>query len=314
MPELPEIETIKTQLAEKIIGRKIVNVQVRLLKLFWGDKKSIIGTRIVGVGRRAKMLNIRLSDGRYLVVHLKMTGQMVYGEVKNQKSKIKNIRQNPKVDKEYIAETVSFHQGIPLAGFELPGKSTHVIFDLDHSASSGQVGKLFFNDNRRFGWIRVMTHEQLRMYNEKLGPEPFAKEFSPEYLLRICNSWGRPIKLLLMEQSKIAGIGNIYANEALWCARISPLKSAKDLAKEGPERIKKLYRCILEVLTMGIKHQGSSVKDKTYVNALGEKGKMQEYFAVYQKVGSPCPRCGRKIKMTRVGGRGTFYCPNCQKG
>lgn len=290
MPELPEVETIKMQLESRIVGRKILGVHIRLPKIFEGDPKVVIGATIIGVERRAKILVVKLSNNSAIAVHLKMTGQLVFGETKLETGKA-------------IAETVSFSQGIPLAGFELPGKTTHVVFDL----SDG--GKLFFNDNRQFGWVRVVDEKQLQTIHEKHGPEPLSKEFTPDYLFTICQKWGRPIKLLLMEQDKIAGIGNIYANEALWCAEISPMKRARDLDEE---QVKKLHKCILEVLEMGLKYQGSSAKDETYVNAFGEKGSAQEHFNVYQKQGTKCPRCGGAITMSRIGGRGTFFCPKCQ--
>lgn len=282
MPELPEVETIRTQLADRLIGRKIVDVEIRLPKMFIGSRDQILGSRIVDVRRRAKIIVIDLEGPKKIAVHLKMSGQLVYGEGK--------------------AETVSFSQGIPMAGFSLPGKTTHVIFKLDQ-------GTLFFNDMRQFGWVRVMDDKEMVLMDEKHGPEPFSKDFTPEYLFEICQKWGRPIKLLLMEQSKIAGIGNIYANEALWAAGISPMKRARELDRQ---RVSKLYESILEVLKMGIKYQGSSAKDETYINALGEKGSAQEHFIVYQKQGTKCSRCGGTITMSRIGGRGTFFCPKCQ--
>lgn len=287
MPELPEVETIRTQLADKLIGRKIVGVEVKLAKIFEGDKRKIIGQKIKDVRRRAKIIVIELENGFNLVVHLKMTGQLVYGTD--------------------TAETISFSQGIPFAGFSLPAKTTHVILKLD-------IGTLFFNDMRQFGWMRVVSNDQLAIINEKHGPEPFSKDFTVEYLQQICSNWGRPIKLLLMEQGKIAGIGNIYANEALWCAKISPMKRARDLAKDEPKQIAKLHECIKSVLEMGLKYGGSSAADEAFVNVLGEKGKMQEHFNVYQKDGEACPRKdGGVIRRATIGGRGTFFCPKCQK-
>lgn len=317
MPELPEVETIRTQLADKLIGRKILDVEVRLPKIFEGNPKVVIGAKIVSVERRSKILIIKLDNNSAIAIHLKMTGQLVFGE---NRKKGDSGAQN---DEGYMAETVSFSQGIPLAGFELPGKTTHVIFKLSDSGrgpatslriNQNDAGMLFFNDNRQFGWVRVISNDEFRILNDKLGPEPFGANFTTEYLLKICSNWGRPIKLLLMDQEKIAGIGNIYANEALWCAGISPMKRGRDLAEglEGQGRIRKLHDCILKVLEMGIKYQGSSVKDETYIDALGEKGSAQDHFNVYQKQGQKCPRCGKTITMSRIGGRGTFFCPACQ--
>lgn len=281
MPELPEVETIRTQLADKLIGRKIISIDVRLPKVWEGSRDQVLGSRIIDVLRRAKIVIIKLDNGKNIVVHLKMTGQLVYGN--------------------NSAETISFSQGIPFAGFELPAKTTNVVFKLDK-------GTLFFNDMRQFGWVKIMSNEQLAMINEKHGPEPFSKDFTEEYLAKICSNWGRPIKILLMEQSKIAGIGNIYANEALWLAGISPMKRGREVTK-----IKELYEAIKKVLEMGLKYGGSSAADEAFVNVLGEKGKMQEHFVVYQKNGQPCPRCGKTITRSTLGGRGTFFCPKCQK-
>lgn len=273
MPELPEVETIRAQLADRLIGRTITDVEVRLPKVFHGNKNDIVGRKIVDVRRRAKIIILDLEGPKKLMVHLKMTGQLV------------------------------FKEGIPFAGFSLPGKHTHVVFKLDK-------GTLFFNDMRQFGWVRVVDSQQLTIMNNKHGPEPFSDEFTVEYLEEICGKWGRPIKLLLMDQEKIAGIGNIYANEVLWCAGISPMKRARELSLES---VRRLHHSIIEVLEMGVKYQGSSTADEAFVNALGEKGKMQEHFVVYQKKGEKCPRCGGTITMSRIGGRGTFFCPKCQK-
>ena len=289
MPELPEVETIRTQLADKLIGRKITAVDVRLAKMWEGDKKDVIGAKIVDVQRRAKIIILKLDNGKNIVVHLKMTGQLVYG-------------QGDGGDKGYRAETISFSQGIPFAGFSLPGKTTHVIFRLDR-------GTLFFNDMRQFGWVRVVGKEEVAVIDGKHGPDAIGPDFTPEYLAKICGNWGRPIKLLLMEQSKIAGIGNIYANEALWYAGISPMKRARDIPKE---EIPYLHTSIIKVLKMGLDYGGSSAADEAFVDVLGEKGHMQEHFKVYQKQKTPCPRCGATITMSRIGGRGTFFCPKCQ--
>ncbi len=301
MPELPEVQTIVNQLKEVLIGKKIVGVEVRLPKIFQGSRDQVLGSKIIDVQRRAKIIILKLDNGKNIVVHLKMTGQLVYGHG--------------------TAETVSFSQGIPFAGMSLPGKTTHVIFDLeDPSTGPGRANaRLFFNDLRQFGWVKVISDKELGEINEKHGPEPFTivqgkpvdnKEFTPEYLAKICGNWGRPIKILLMEQSKIAGIGNIYANEALWCAGISPMKRGREI-ETG--KIEALYKCIKKVLETGLKYGGSSAADEAFINAKGEKGHMQEHFVVYQKQGTPCPRCGTKIAMSRIGGRGTFFCPKCQK-
>lgn len=277
MPELPEVETIRTQLADKLIGRKIVGVEVRLPKIWEGNKDDVVGQKIKDVRRRAKIIIIELDNGKNIVVHLKMTGQLIYDDGKG------------------------FTTPIPFAGTSLPAKTTHVILKLDK-------GTLFFNDMRQFGWMKVVDKGQLDKIDGKHGPDALGSDFTPEYLGKICGNWGRPIKLLLMEQSKIAGIGNIYANEALWKAGISPMKRGREVTK-----IKELHDAIRKVLEMGVKYGGSSAADEAFVNAAGKPGKMQEHFVVYQKQKTKCPRCGGTITVSRIGGRGTFFCPKCQK-
>lgn len=284
MPELPEVQTIVSQLKDILVERKIVGVEVRLAKMFEGDKGKIIGKKIKDVRRRAKMIIIDLEGPMSLVTHLKMTGQLVYTDG---------------------SDPVTFPNPIPFAGTSLPGKTTHVIFRLDK-------GTLFFNDMRQFGWVRVVTDQQLATIDKQHGPEPFGSNFTPDYLLKICGNWGRPVKQLLMEQSKISGMGNIYANEALWCAQISPMKRARDLAQKQPEKIKGLYKCIKDILEKGLQYGGSSAADEAFVNARGQRGHMQEHFTVYQKDTTECPRCHHIIRRSTLGGRGTFFCPKCQ--
>lgn len=281
MPELPEVQTIVNQLKDALVGKKILKVEVRLAKLWQANGHQVEGLKITDVRRRAKMILIKLEGDLNIVVHLKMTGQLIYGHG--------------------TAETITFSQGIPFAGFNLPGKTTHVILTL----SDG--GKLFFNDMRQFGWMKVLTDDEVIEVHEKHGPEPFGEDFTLDYLKKTLANWGRPVKLLLLEQSKIAGIGNIYANEALWYAGISPMKRGRDVTK-----VKELYESIKKVLTMGLEYGGSSAADEAFVNALGHPGKMQEHMVVYQKNGNPCPRCGATITRGTIGGRGTFFCPKCQ--
>lgn len=290
MPELPEVQTIVNQLKEKLVGKTIKNVDVRMPKIFQGNTADVIDAKIIDVIRRAKIIFIRLSNDKYIAVHLKMTGQLIFSGDKGDEG-----------NKGYVGETISFSQGIAYSGFSLPSKTTHVIFTLNK-------GKLFFNDLRQFGWVKIVGSEELGVMNEKLGPEPFEEDFTLEYFTKICSNWGRPIKLLLMDQEKIAGVGNIYANEALWYSSISPMKRGREIDKP---KINELYKSLKMVLEMGIKYQGAS--DNSYVDAVGEKGSMQKHFMVYGKTGQPCQRCNSKIVFSKIGGRGTFFCPKCQK-
>lgn len=290
MPELPEVETIKRSLQKTIIGKKIKNIEVRKPKIFQGEKKEVIGKKIEGIERRGKVLIIRLSGNKNLVVHFKLTGQMVWVG----KSKRAGEREG---------ERVTLGHPIPFAGSELPAKTTHVIFTIDG-------GKLFYNDLRQFGWIKVVNSKQLSVISDQLGIEPLTPEFTLEKLSQILQSSRRPVKLILMDQGKIAGVGNIYANDALFEAGIIPTRSANAL---NQSMVKKLHQAIEKVLEQGLKYGGSSARDEAYIKPTGEPGSYQEHFRVYQREGEKCPKCGGVIKRSQLGGRGTFYCPKCQK-
>jgi len=293
MPELPEVTTIVNQLKESLVGKTISGIDVRLAKSFIGQKEQVLGSKILDIRRRAKMIIIKLDNDKNLVVHLKMTGQLIYGESRNEKAESRKSEET----------LITFPDPIPFAGTTLPGKTTHVVFTFNDGS------KLFFNDMRQFGWVRVATEDELRIMNYELGIEALSPEFTPEYLAKICENWGRPIKLLLLEQKKIAGIGNIYANEALWYAGISPMKRGRELTNN---QVTQLHKSIKEVLEMGIKYLGSSAGDEAYVDAFGKAGEMQNHTVVYQKAGSDCLRCHHKIVRSTIGGRGTFFCPKCQ--
>lgn len=281
MPELPEVETIRRFLSQKIIGKKIKSIEVLKPKMFKGNLQKVIGAKIVDISRRAKVLFIKLSGGKNLMVHFKLTGQIVWV---------------PQAGKQ-----ITFGHPIPFAGTELPAKTTHIIISIDG-------GKLFYNDLRQFGWIKVVDEKAVEKAKAKFGPEPFSKEFTLDYLKNIFSRSRKAIKLVLMDQDKIAGIGNIYANDALFEAGINPLKPANSLKEK---EIEKLRISILKVLNEGIKYKGAS--DQTYVQPTGEKGSYQERFRVYQQEGKKCRKCGGLIKRAKVGGRGTFFCPQCQK-
>jgi len=292
MPELPEVETIKRTLQKAIVGKTIKNIEVRKAKIFQGRPQEVIGRKIEGIERRGKMLIIKLSGDKALVIHFKLTGQMVWAE-ENSKFEIRN------------SKFVVLGHPIPFAGTELPAKTTHVIFEING-------GKLFYNDLRQFGWIKVISNIKYQISNivGELGAEPFDKEFTTEYLQQIFSRSSKPIKLVLMDQSKIAGVGNIYANEALFEAGILPTKPAKRLRNE---EIEKLRGAIIKVLEEGIKYGGSSAKDEAYIKPTGEPGSYQQHFRVYQRAGEKCRKCGAIIKRINLGGRGTFFCPNCQE-
>ena len=264
MPELPEVETIRTQLAERLIGQKITEVDVRLPKIFTGDQTLILGATIEDVVRRGKIILIVLSNKTTIVIHLKMSGKLLF------------------TDSKYV--------------------------NLALCLSDGNI--LFFSDHRKFGWVKIIPNENLQtMVHQKLGPEPLEREFSDEYLASICKGTKRVVKTMIMDQTKIAGIGNIYACESLWLAKINPFRKANSLTNK---EVLELRRGIIEILKLGILQKGSSFKDKMYQSVHGEGGLMQNYFNVYQRKGQKCPRCGEKIVSEKLIGRGTFYCKNCQ--
>lgn len=287
MPELPEVETVRIGLARLLPGHVITDVDFDWPKGFPNDpiavKEFVVGAKVQTVRRRAKVLLIDLDTDYTLVIHLKMTGQLVY-----------------RSEKEKFG---AGHPNDSLIG-ELPDKSTRVTLTLNGA-------KLFFNDQRKFGWMKLLpTDEVMEMsFFKKVGPEPLDPEFSAaNFIKRLDRRANSGIKAVLLDQSVVAGVGNIYADESLWAAKIHPLTKVADLTKT---RLIKLYNELQYVLQLAIDKGGSS--DKNYVNAEGKKGSYMDFAKVFRLEGTPCPRCGRVIEKTRVAGRGTHVCLNCQK-
>jgi len=279
MPELPEVETIKLQLKQKILGKTIKNIEILSKKNFIGKSETVVNQKIVDISRCGKVIAIELSNNLYLNLHMKLTGQLLFA--KNMKRPV-------------------FETDIPFTKTnKMPANTTRVI--IYFTDGSG----LFFNDLRKFGWIKVNNQpEQLK------GIDVLSKDFSVKYLTAIVTSTTRPIKIILMDQDKIAGIGNIYANDALFLSKINPLRRSKTLATL---EINNLYKAIKKVIEQGLKHGGSSGADEAYIRPDGKKGEHQRYFMVYQREGKPCPRCKTPIRRVKHGGRSSFYCPKCQK-
>lgn len=280
MPELPEVETIRRGLEKYLVGHTITDVLVKAPKVFSGEKKYLIDAGIKGVRRFAKILSIDLSNNYSIVIHIKLTGQLIY--------------RGPKLKNPPILSS-------KILG--LPGKHTHVIFDLDRN------GKLFYNDVRKFGWIKVVKTDKVETSGliGKLGPEPF-KGLTLSKFKEIVSKYKTPIKVLLMDQEKMGGIGNIYANDALWLSRIHPRTPTNKLSSN---QAIELFNSILKVLKKGLKRGGAS--ELNFVQADGAEGDYQEHFLAYGQDGKPCSRC-RKVNIQRIkmGGRGTFFCPRCQ--
>lgn len=278
MPELPEVETIRLGLEKYVVGHKILDVNFDNPKTFQGDSKNIIGAKVKDVKRVGKGLILDLDNGYSLAIHIKLTGQLVYRD-----KKTKDIL----VSKTKVGT--------------IPNKFTHVTFELDKDAT------LYYNDQRRFGWIKVLKSEQVSKvpFFRDMGPEPF-KDLTFERFKFILGKKVTKIKPLLMDQTNMGGIGNIYANDALYLAEIDPSRSAKNL---NEEEVRNLYKAILKVMKKGLETGGAS--ELSFVNVLGQEGGYQNHTLAYGKKGK-CPRCGGKFQFTRIGGRGTYFCAGCQ--
>jgi formamidopyrimidine-DNA glycosylase len=274
MPELPEVETIRRRLAPVLEGATIEAAEIvdpRLTRpvdpLLVAD--TLVGEQIVSLGRRGKYLLWRLESGRTLVVHLRMTG---------------SLRHAP--------------PGGDLP--EDPYRRATLLLD-----TGARVG---YRDVRRFGTWELLDEGHLGPYlATRLGPEPLSASFGAARLASLTAGRRAPIKAFLLDQRRIAGVGNIYADEALWRARIHPLRPAGALDRG---EIARLHRALRAALRRGLELQGSTLRD--YVTPDGDGGGMQHEFHVYGRLGEPCDRCGRPIERIVVAGRGTWLCPSCQ--
>ena len=286
MPELPEVETVRRGLNNLIIGKVVATETHDTAKGFPNTPADVqaflSGATITAVRRRAKVLMIDLSTGYSLVIHLKMTGQLVY-----------------------VGET-RFGAGHPNDSLvnTLPDKSTRVTLTFtDRSA-------LYFNDQRKFGWMRLMPTVEIPNIDfiQKVGPEPLSDEFTAEiFMQRMQRRKKTSIKAALLDQSVLAGVGNIYADESLWGAKIHPSRQVQSITDA---EFTALYTDLREVMNLAIEKGGSS--NHTYINAEGKKGSYMDFARAFRREGQPCPRCGATIEKLRVAGRGTHICPVCQ--
>ena len=267
MPELPEVETIRSQLAPRLEGRTFVRVEIldpRLTRPY--DLFEVVEARegdpVVAVERRGKYLLVRLESGRGLLVHLRMTGSFGFTPVSHERA----------------------------------------VLELDDGS------RVAYRDVRRFGTWLVLEDGDLEPYlAAKNGPEPLGRGFSARWLAAQLARRKAPLKAVLLDQRVVAGLGNIYADEALWRARVSPLRVANGLSDD---EVRRVTRAVRAALRAGIDRQGSTLRD--YAAPDGASGSMQDEFRVYGRDGEPCRRCRTTIAKTRVGGRGTWFCPRCQ--
>jgi len=288
MPELPEVETVRIGLAELLPGREVRAVTHDTDKSFPNAAADVnaflVGSRVTAVRRRAKVLLIELSSRYSLVIHLKMTGQLVF-----------------------VTPTTRFGAGHPtdsLVG-QLPDKSTRV------NLTFVDGSQLFFNDQRKFGWMKLLPTAEVPNidFMQRVGPEPLAAEFTAaEFATRLQRRQNSTVKAVLLDQSVIAGVGNIYADESLWGAKIHPSTLVKNISAQ---QLSTLFTELQYVLNLAIQKGGSS--NHTYVNAEGKKGSYMNFARVFRREGLNCPRCGTIITKLRVAGRGTHICPHCQK-
>jgi formamidopyrimidine-DNA glycosylase len=274
VPELPEVETVRRQLAPLLEGRRLERVRILDGRLTRPEDPDAVaaeleGERVDVVDRRGKYLIVRFEGGLVLLVHLRMTGSLRH------------------------------------ARGESASADTHVraVVTLD----DGSV--VTYRDVRRFGTWFVTEVEQLEPYlAARLGEEPLDAAFTPSALARRLADRRAPVKAALLDQRTVAGVGNIYADEALWYARLHPLRPAGTLDRPAIHRLRDAVRAALEA---GIERQGATLRD--YRQPSGDAGAMQHEFRVYGRDGEPCDRCGTPIEKTRVAGRGTWYCPSCQR-
>ena len=281
MPELPEVETVRRQLDPEIRGKRIAAAEV--LDERWtrpespaSVERAVEGRRIEAVDRRGKYLIVRLEGDRSLVMHLRMTGNLLLGDRKFGGQRLYEAPTEPRF--------------------------LRARFELDDG------GELWFTDARRFGHAVVLDGDELGDYlDARLGIEPLAGELTGEHLAHIAAGRTAPLKSFLLNQKGVAGIGNIYADEALWRAELHPLSPAGSMRAEHCEA---LVDGIVEALEAGLANGGSSIDD--YRDARGEMGSMQEEFLVHTREGEDCFRCGGTIRRIVVGGRSTYFCPDCQ--
>ena len=281
MPELPEVETVRRQLEAEVVGAEIVGVEVRDNRCFEGEWKG--AEKIIGVTRVGKYLFVKFESGRGLQIHLKMTGRLIFGQSENSEN-----RKHQNIGKSELDYETAPH--------------TRVVITLKDGR------KIYYWDSRMFGYIKLENNLQTSIYNlqAKMGPEPW--DVSDIDFLCKLQKTGRSVKEAILDQSMLAGVGNIYANDGLWLAGINPRRIAKSLKLK---EVAKLRASLCSVLERGLYTGGAS--DNTYRDFYGGQGSYQNEFLTYGRTGEPCNRCGLALRRIVVGGRGTWMCERCQK-
>jgi formamidopyrimidine-DNA glycosylase len=275
VPELPEVETIRSGLAPGLAGRTLERVVIRDPRLTRPEPPEAVaaaltGERVADVRRRGKYLVVAFESGRHLLVHLRMTGTVLHPATEGRE------------DETHVRAVVRLDDG----------------------------SDVVYRDVRRFGTWELLEPGELEEYfaARRLGGEPLERGFTSARLATALAGRRLPVKAALLDQRAVAGVGNIYADEALWYARVHPLAPAGEL---DAAQVAALRNGIRKALRLGIRRQGATLRD--YRGAGGESGSMQDEFRVYGREGEPCGRCGTPIAKTRVAGRGAWYCPSCQQ-
>jgi formamidopyrimidine-DNA glycosylase len=275
VPELPEVETIRASLAPGLTGRRLERVDILDPRLTRPEPPEVVAAALEGevvadVRRRGKYLIVVFESGRHLLIHLRMTGNVLHPAPEGRR------------DDPHVRAVVRLDDGSDIT----------------------------YRDVRRFGTWELLEPRELDAYfvARRLGVEPLGRSFTPAGLRRSLAGRRAPIKAALLDQRAAAGVGNIYADEALWYARVNPLTPAGEL---GEEEVAALRDGVRKALRLGIRRQGATLRD--YRGADGSRGRMQDEFRVYGRENEPCERCGTPIAKTRVAGRGTWYCPTCQR-
>ena len=272
MPELPEVETVRRGLEKLILGKKIVSLDIRYPKMIKTDldqfQKELPDQVVKSMGRRGKYLLFYLTD-KVLISHLRMEGKYFY-----------------------------YPDQVP------ERKHAHVLIHFEDG------GTLVYEDVRKFGTMELLAPELLDAYfvSKKLGPEPTEQDFDLEIFRGFLKKSKKPIKSHLLDQTLVAGLGNIYVDEVLWRAKVHPASPSQSLTRAEATAI---HEQTIEVLGQAVEKGGSTIR--TYTNAFGEDGTMQEFHQVYDKTGEACSRCGAIIEKIQLGGRGTHFCPKCQR-
>lgn len=287
MPELPEVETIRRDLTKVIVGKKIIGLEVISKSPIKGSARDFLKAQknktIKNIGRIGKLMMWELSSGNFLLVHLKMTGQLIY----RHGHQIIEGGHNLPVFKEN----------------DLPTKYTWVVWKFNDGS------QLYFNDMRKFGYLKIVGRAEKEKIESDYGIEPLAKNFTLVNFAKIFSGRKTSVKAILLNQQLIAGIGNIYADEICFEAGLLPHAPA---GKLGAKEIKKLFAAAKVILQKAIKHKGTTFRD--YINPHGRKGNFSDFLRVYQRDGEKCLRCHRGIiTKKKIGGRGSHYCPVCQK-